>query len=64
VRKSRPAGDVEEEELEAAMSFVGVVVGLGEEGDAVATGDEDRGGVVQWRRYFLSLAAPLCVIGS
>jgi hypothetical protein len=52
---------VEEEEPEAAMSFVGVVVGLGEEGDAVATGHEDRGGTVQWRRYFPSLAAPLSV---
>jgi hypothetical protein len=37
---------------------------IGEEGGAVATGGEDRGGAVQWRRYFLSLAAPLSVIGS
>jgi hypothetical protein len=34
VRKSRPAGSVEEEEPEAAMSFVGVVVDFGEEGEA------------------------------
>jgi hypothetical protein len=34
VRKSRPAGDVEEEEPEAAMSFIEVVVDLGEEGEA------------------------------
>jgi hypothetical protein len=31
---------------EAAMSFIGVVVGLGEEGDAVATGRENCGGAV------------------
>jgi hypothetical protein len=41
------------------MSFLGVVIGLGEEDDVVATGREDRAGVVQWRRY--SLAAPLSV---
>jgi hypothetical protein len=57
-------GGVEEEEPEAAMSFVGVVVGRGEEGGAVAIGGEDHGGVVQWRRYFPSLVAPLSVIGS
>jgi hypothetical protein len=37
---------------------------VGEEGGAVATGGEDRGGAVQWRWYFPSLAAPLSVIGS
>jgi hypothetical protein len=52
---------VEEEEPKAAMSFVGVVVGLREEDDAVATGHEDRGGAVQWRWYFPSLATPLSV---
>jgi hypothetical protein len=40
------------------------VASVGEEGGAVATGCEDRGGAVQWRRYFPSLAAPLFVIGS
>jgi hypothetical protein len=59
--KVQTGGGVEEEEPEAAMSFVGVVVGFGEEGSAVATGGEDRGGAVQWRRYFPSLAAPLSV---
>jgi hypothetical protein len=39
-------------------------VTVGEEGGAVATGDEDRGGAVQWRRYFPSLATSLSVIGS
>jgi hypothetical protein len=59
--KVQTGGGVEGEEPEAAMSFVGVVVNLGEEGDAVATDGEDRGGPVQWRRYFPSLAAPLSV---
>jgi hypothetical protein len=34
VRKSRPAGAVEEEEPDAAMPSVEVVVVLGEEGEA------------------------------
>jgi hypothetical protein len=32
---------------------------VGEEGGAVETGGEDRGGTVQWWRCFPSLAAPL-----
>jgi hypothetical protein len=57
---------VEEEVPEAAMSFVGVVVGLGEEGDAVATGGEVRA----WRSGVaaavlpVASCAPLYLIGS
>jgi hypothetical protein len=38
--KKQTGGGVEEEVPEVAMSFVGVVVGLQEEGDVVATGGE------------------------
>jgi hypothetical protein len=56
----------EEEEPEAAMA--GSVVKncaraatVGEEGGAVETGGEDRGGAVQWRRCFPSLRCPLSI---
>jgi hypothetical protein len=46
---------VEEEEPEAAMSFVGVVIGLGEEGNAVATDGEVRA----WRSGVAAAVLPV-----
>jgi hypothetical protein len=50
--------------LGSVVKICTLATSVGEEGGVVATDGEDRGGAVQWRRYFPSLAAPLSMIGS